>query len=144
MIPAEGLGITGFDIGLSGAATQVSHRDVLRKAAGGASVPKGIPVAGIHAVKGLPYDIDIGLTVLTLPSTNVRATGGEVRWAFIAGNTLLPAVALRLSTMNLSGVDQLKMRSNSVDLSISKGFLFATPYGGIGRVQTTSKAPARC
>lgn len=35
MIPAAGSGITGFDIGVFGAATEVAHRDVLRKAAGG-------------------------------------------------------------------------------------------------------------
>ena len=39
MIPAEGLGITGFDLGVRAGATEVSNRDVLRKAAGGASVP---------------------------------------------------------------------------------------------------------
>jgi len=141
MIPAEGLGITGFDLGVRAGATEVSNRDVLRKAAGGASVPKAVPLVGVHAVKGLPFDIDVGLTLMTLPNTNIRATGGEVRWAFISGNTLLPAVAVRLSHVGLTGVDELKMRSTGVDLSISKGFLFATPYAGIGRVNVTSKAP---
>jgi hypothetical protein len=141
MIPSEGLGITGFDLGVRATATEVSNREVLRKAASGASVPSAVPTVGLHAVKGLPFDIDIGLTLMTLPGTNVRATGGEVRWAFVSGNTVLPALALRLSTVGLSGVDELKMRSTGVDLSISKGFLFATPYAGIGRVQVSSKAP---
>ena len=141
MIPSEGLGITGFDVGVSAGVTEVANRDVLKKAAGGASVPKAVPLAGLRALKGLPWDIDVGVTVLTLPGTNVRATGGELRWAFVSGNTLLPALALRVSGMQLSGVDELKMRSTGVDLSISKGFLFATPYAGIGRVQVSSKAP---
>jgi hypothetical protein len=92
-------------------------------------------------VKGLPFDIDVGVVVMELPKTNVRATGGELRWAFIGGNAVLPAVALRVSTMNLSGVSQLKMRANSVDLSISKGILFLTPYAGAGRVEIDAKAP---
>ena len=141
MIPAEGLGITGFDLGVRATATEVSNRDVLIKAANGASVPKAVPTVGLHAVKGLPFDIDVGLTLMTLPGTNIRATGGEVRWAFVSGNTLLPALAVRLSTVGLSGVDELKMRSTGVDLSISKGFLFATPYAGVGRVNVSSKAP---
>lgn len=141
MIPSEGLGITGFDIGLSIGATEVANRATLIKAAGGEDVPKAVPLAGIRAVKGLPFGIDIGAVVMSLPDTNVRAVGGELRWAFIGGNALLPAVALRASTMNLSGVDQLKMRANSVDLSISKGFLFLTPYAGVGRVEIDSKAP---
>ncbi len=141
MVPSEGLGITGFDLGVGVGATEVSNRDVLKKAAGGASVPKAVPLAGIRALKGLPFDIDIGAAYLTLPGTNVRALGGELRWAFIGGSTLLPAVAVRVATMKLSGVDELKMRTDSIDLSISKGFLFLTPYAGIGRVNVKSQAP---
>ena len=141
MIPSEGLGITGFDLGVSVGATEVAHRATLIKAAGGADIPKAVPLAGLRAVKGLPFDIDVGVVVMELPKTNVRATGGELRWAFIGGNAALPAVALRASMMNLSGVNQLKMRANSVDLSISKGFLFLTPYAGVGRVEIDAKAP---
>jgi hypothetical protein len=141
MIPSEGLGITGFDLGVSVGATEVANRATLIKAAGGADIPKAVPLAGLRAVKGLPFDIDIGAVVMSLPKTNVRATGGELRWAFIGGNTVLPAVALRASMMNLSGVDQLKMRATSVDLSISKGILFLTPYAGVGRVEIDAKAP---
>jgi hypothetical protein len=141
MIPSEGLGITGFDIGISAGATEVANRATLIKAAGGADVPKAVPLAGIRAVKGLPFGIDIGAVVMGLPETNVRAAGGELRWAFIGGGVVLPAVAIRASTMNLSGVDQLKMRANSVDLSISKGILFLTPYAGVGRVEISSSAP---
>lgn len=141
MIPSEGLGITGFDLGVRATATEVSNRDILRKAANGASVPKAVPLVGLHAVKGLPFDIDIGATLMTLPGTNLRATGGELRWAFVSGNTLLPALAVRISGVALSGADELKMRSTGIDLSISKGFLFATPYAGIGHVNVKSKAP---
>lgn len=141
MIPSEGLGITGFDLGLSIGATEVANRATLIKAANGADVPKAVPLAGVRAVKGLPFDIDVGAVLMTLPDTNVRAAGGELRWAFIGGNAVLPAVALRASVMNLTGVDQLKMRATGVDLSISKGFLFLTPYAGVGRVQIDSRAP---
>jgi hypothetical protein len=141
MIPSEGLGITGFDLGVSVGATEVANRATLIKAAGGADVPKAVPLAGVRAVKGLPFDIDIGIVGLTLPDTNVRATGGELRWAFVGGNVALPAIAIRASTMNLSGVSQLKLRATSVDLSISKGFLFLTPYAGVGRVDVRSSAP---
>jgi hypothetical protein len=138
MIPSEGLGITGFDLGISLGATEVAHRDVLSRAAGGASVPKAVPLIGLRAVKGLPFDVDVGVVAVTLPGTNVRAVGGELRWAFIAGSTVMPAVALRLSTMSLGGVDQLKMHTNSADLSVSKGFANLTPYAGIGYVNVGS------
>jgi hypothetical protein len=141
MIPSEGLGITGFDLGVSASATEVVHRDVLKKAAGGASIPKALPVAAVRVVKGLPFDIDIGAMQMTLPETNVRATGGELRWALVGGSTVLPAVALRVSGTSLSGVPQLKMRTLGADISISKGFLFLTPYAGVGNVEVKSSAP---
>jgi hypothetical protein len=141
MIPSEGLGITGFDLGISVGATEVANRATLIKAAGGADVPKQVPLAGLRAVKGLPFGIDVGAVVMGLPETNVRASGGELRWAFVGGSAVLPAVALRASFMNLSGVDQLKMRTSSVDLSISKGILFLTPYAGVGRVEVNATAP---
>ena len=141
LIPAEGLGITGFDLSVAASATEVAHRATLSKAAGGATVPKGVPVVGVRAVKGLPFDIDIGLVQMTLPNTNVRATGGELRWAFVGGSTLLPAVAVRVSGTSLSGVPQLKMRTLSGDISVSKGFAFLTPYVGVGNVDVKSSAP---
>jgi hypothetical protein len=141
MIPSEGLGITGFDIGISASATEVSNRATLIKAAGGASVPKAVPVAALRVVKGLPFDIDIGAVVMSLPDTNVRAAGGELRWAFIAGNAVLPAVALRVSGTKLSGVQQLSAHTIGADISISKGFAFITPYAGIGSVEVKTSAP---
>jgi hypothetical protein len=142
MIPAESLGITGFDLGVSATGTSVAHRDLLRKAAGGGSIPSTVPTAALRAVKGLPFDIDIGVAAETVPGTNLRAFGGELRWAFIGGSTLIPAVALRVATMNLAGVDQLSLHANSIDLSISKGFTLFTPYAGVGYVDTRSSTSA--
>jgi hypothetical protein len=139
--PTEGLGITGFDVGVAAFGTEVSSRDVLRKAAGGASIPKYLPTAALKAVKGLPFGIDVGVTLATLPGTNIRATGAELRWAFVEGGTVLPAVGVRLAVSNLNGVDQLKLRTQSADISISKGFTFLTPYAGIGTVRSKSSAP---
>ena len=141
IMPTEGLGITGFDLGVAAFGTQVTSRDVLRKAAGGASIPKYLPTAALKAVKGLPFGFDVGVTVATLPGTNIRATGGELRWAFMEGGTVFPAVGVRLALSNLSGVDQLKLRTQSADISISKGFTFLTPYAGIGTVRSTASAP---
>ena len=141
IMPTEGLGITGFDIGIAAFGTQVTSRDALRKAAGGSSIPKYLPTVALKAVKGLPFDIDVGVTVASLPGTNIRATGGELRWAFVSGSTVLPAVGVRLALSNLSGVDQLKLKTQSADISISKGFAFFTPFAGIGTVRSTSSAP---
>jgi hypothetical protein len=139
LVPAEALGVIGFDIGVGVTATELQHRDVLAKAAGGADVPKALPVTSVRVVKGLPFNIDIGASLGRVPTTSTTTTGGELRWAFVPGGILTPAIAVRASHARLSGLDQLKASSTGLDVSISKGFLFATPYLGFGSVTTRSQ-----
>ena len=70
----------------------------------------------------------------SVPGSNIKLVGGEVKYAFIEGGVALPAVAARLTMTKLSGVDQLDFKTKSIDVSISKGFLMLKPYAGIGRV----------
>jgi hypothetical protein len=141
MVPAEGLGVLGFDVGVSVNATSVENRAELSAAAGGASVPSYLPMVNVRAVKGLPFDIDVGVAYGAVASSNIHTFGGEARWAFIAGNALLPAVAVRGAFNRLSGVDNLKVNTSSLDVSISKGFAMVTPYAGVGTVRIKSEAP---
>lgn len=140
MTPSASLGLIGFDVGVALGATKLAHRDVFKAAAGGASVPGYVPLTSLRVQKGLPFNIDIGAAVGALPGTNVRTYGGELRWALVPGGIAMPAVALRGSFSNLSGVDQLKLNTRSVDLSISKGFVMLTPYAGVGQVWVKSQA----
>jgi hypothetical protein len=142
LIPSEPLGLTGFDIGVGVSGTVLENRSVWEKAAGGSSVPSTLVVPSLRAHKGLPFDIDVGLSVSRVPTAGITVTGGELRWAPLAGNTVLPAIALRASMSAMSGVDQLKLRTLGFDVSVSKGFLFATPYAGLGTVNVKSKPEA--
>ena len=139
LIPSEPLGLTGFDIGLGVSGTVLENRSVWQKAAGGSSVPSTVAVPSLRAHKGLPFDIDLGVSVSRVPTAGITITGGELRWAPLAGNAVLPAIALRASASSISGVDQLKLRTYGFDVSVSKGFLFATPYAGLGTVNVRSK-----
>ena len=138
MIPSESLGVTGFDVGVSLGGVRLKHRDLLARASSGADVPATLPVASVRIHKGLPYGLDIGAAFSTVPGTNVRVIGGEVRWAFIEGGVAMPAVALRGTATKLLGVDQLDLETTSLDLSVSKGILNVPPYGGIGKVWVRS------
>ncbi len=51
-----------------------------------------------------------------------------------------PAIGLRGSFTRLSGVDQLALNTNGLDISISKGFAMFTPYAGVGQVWVNSTA----
>ncbi|MFM2066336.1 MAG: hypothetical protein RLZZ584_1245 [Pseudomonadota bacterium] len=138
LVPAEGLGITGFDIGVSAGVTKVKNTAVLSEASSNSGIHTNLPLVAVRAHKGLPFDLDLGVSLSSLPGTNIRSTGGELRWAFIPGGMATPALAVRLSGSFLSGVDNLKMRTTGVDLSISKGFMMLTPYAGIGQVSVKS------
>ena len=142
LIPAEPMGITGFDIGLAVTGTRLQNRAAFEKATAGASVPATLPVPTLRVHKGLPFDIDVGVSYAAVPSSNVRVIGGELRWAVLAGSTVTPAVALRASVASLSGVDQLKLRTTGLDVSVSKGFALLTPYAGIGTVRVKSETDA--
>src|SRR6266702_4770743 len=74
------------------------------------------------------FDLGIAATSTKLQNSSVFTTGG--------GAT--PAIGIRGSYTKLTGVDQLDFDTKGLDLSISKGFLMFTPYGGIGKVWVTS------
>lgn len=137
VVPAEGLGIMGFDIGVSATGFKLKDRSLWRRASNNASVDEYVAMGGVRVHKGLPYNIDLD-GFYNKASHDISNWGGGVRWAFIEGSTLLPAVAVRGSFSKLAGVDQVDMTTKGVDLSISKGILMFTPYAGVGKVWVTS------
>ena len=137
LAPAEPLGITGFDVGVEVTATSLEHSNIFDKATTGSGLST-LPVAKLHVHKGLPFNIDVGGFISSVPSTNIKLMGAELRYAFIEGGVALPAVAVRGTYTRLSGVDELDLNTRSLELTASKGFAMLTPYAGVGKVWTTS------
>jgi len=137
LAPAEPLGILGFDIGVEVTAINIDKR--LWRNALTDNPPDTFILPRIHLQKGLPFGFDIGASYTKLPSSNIKVIGGELKWAIISGNAALPAVAIRGSYSTLSGVDDLDLETMGADISISKGFLFVTPYAGYGQVWIDSE-----
>ncbi len=136
-IPAEPLGIAGFDFGIGVTATRLENSAILQRATSDDSgTTVYVPTLRVH--KGLPAGFDIGLAYASIPGSNIRYTGGELRYAILQGGAASPALAVRGSITKLSGVDQLALQTRGLDVSISKGFAFLTPYAGIGRVWVES------
>ncbi len=136
LTPTTPLGITGFDLGIAATATKLQNSSAF--AAAGAGDHSSVIVPSLRLNKGLPFDIDVGLMYSVVPGTNIRLVGGEVRYAIVSGGVATPAIGIRGSYTKLNGVDQLEFNTRGVDLSISKGFLMFTPYGGIGKVWADS------
>jgi hypothetical protein len=132
VIPAESMGITGFDIGVEASVTSLSNKAEFNTACGGCGADQ-IVIPKVHLHKGLPFGMDVGLMMASVPNSNIKLTGAEFRYAIVEGGMAMPAVAARLTYSKLDGVDQLDMSTTGVELSVSKGFAMVTPYAGIGQ-----------
>ena len=136
--PAAALGLTGFDIGIEVSGTDVSKSAAAWKAITGETALDTLPVARLHVAKGLPFGIDVAASMSSVPSTNIKLIGAELRYAILGGGIALPAIAVRAAMSTMSGVNELDFNTKSLDLSISKGFLMFTPYAGVGQVWVNS------
>ncbi len=133
----EPLGVTGFDIGVGVTVAKLKNTAVFQQASSD-TVDATFPIPTLRVHKGLPLGFDIGAIYASIPDSNIRYYGGELRYAIVQGSVAMPAVGLRGSFTKLTGVDQLDINTRGVDLSISKGFGFITPYAGIGKVWVES------
>jgi len=142
LTPAEPLGggltLIGFDVGVEVTATTPDKDEVWGKDVVDDGDISVLLLPKVHAHLGFPFGIDVGAVYATLPGSNLKYMGGEVRYSFVSGNTLVPAISLRGAFTTVSGIDELSFNTKSVELSISKGFLMLTPYAGVGQVWTTS------
>ncbi len=136
--PSEPLGVLGFDLGLEFTSTTLQHKDLWKTATSGVFTSSSVIVPKLHAHLGLPLNFDVGAFISSVPDTNIKVFGGEVRYAFVEGGTAIPAIAVRGSMSKVTGVDQLSLNTKGLDVSISKGFAMFTPYAGIGNVWVDS------
>jgi hypothetical protein len=137
--PAEPLGITGFDIGVEATSTDISKSGaVLKQATGSAVDVTRLIIPKLHVAKGLPFGIDVAASYVSVPSTDIKLVGAELRYAILGGGIALPAIAIRAAMTSMSGVPELDFNTKSLDISISKGILMFTPYVGAGQVWVTS------
>jgi len=135
--PTEPLGVTGFDIGFGLTAARIHNVEILERVTSD-SASATIPVPSLRIHKGLPLGFDVGLIYAAIPGSNLEYIGGELRYALLLGGVAAPAIGVRGNLTKLRGVDQLEVDTRGLDISISKGFAFFTPYAGVGRVWVES------
>ena len=141
--PAAPLGglLPGFDAGVEVTAVKIDKTaSYWRSSVTDPNVlPDYLYIPKIHIQVGLPViPLDLGVVYASVPGTDAKLMGGELKYAIIKGGVAMPAVAIRGAYTKLSGIDVFEMETKSLDLSISKGFLIFTPYAGVGQVWITS------
>ena len=146
LAPAEPLGgvLPHIDAGVEVSAfsldTNSSYWQKIKTYPGNADIPSTVPVPRLHIQVGLPViPIDLGYVYATIPGTDVKYMGAEVKWAILSGSVATPAIAIRGAYTKLSGVTDLDISTKSADISISKGIAIFTPYAGYGMVWIESK-----
>lgn len=137
LTPTEPLGVIGFDIGIAVTSSELAQSSKYGNSLEGDS---RLVLPTLRAHKGLPFGIDIGAAYAAVPNSNIKYFGGELRYAFLDGGALTPAVGIRGSFSRLQGVDNFGFNTKGLDISVSKGFAFATPYAGAGKVWVNSDA----
>ena len=135
--PAEPLGTSGFDFGLAVSSTDMKRSSQAWLKSSGSSI-NNLYIPKLHIAKGLPFNLDVAAFYSSIPSTNIKLYGGELRYAILEGGIAAPAIAIRGSYTKMSGVNQLSFDTKGLDISISKGFALFTPYAGFGRVWSNS------
>jgi hypothetical protein len=138
--PSEATGLSGIDIGAYVTYTPVQNKTSWKRVTG--SDVDAVGMAGISLRKGLPFNIDVGVSLSAVPQTSAKVYGAEVRYAFLPGTNFTPAVALRAAYTASSGIDHFSFNTSSVDLSVSKGFTVFTPYAGVGYLRGNTNPDA--
>jgi len=131
--PAEPLGLTGFDIGVAISTVSIDTA-IWDQVVSDGSAPSRLPVPRLMARKGLPLGIDIGLSRISVPGSNVVVNGFELRKAILEGSTVSPAVSVLAHSSKMTGVKDVDLSSYGLDVGVSKGFAMLTPYAGVGKV----------
>jgi hypothetical protein len=146
LAPAEPLGgvLPHVDAGVEVTGVQIdnnaSYWKQIEQVPGNDSIPSTLPFPKFHIQVGLPViPIDLGYVYGSVPGTDIKYMGGEIKWAILSGSVATPALAIRGAYTKLSGVTDLDISTKSADISISKGFAIFTPYAGYGMVWIESK-----
>lgn len=139
IIPAEPLSLLGFDVGAEVSITQIDEDEVFARVSNNwniidQNIGDYLTVTRLHGHKGFPFGLDVGASYGSMVNSNIGVWGLELRYSALEGSILTPALAVRAAYTQMVGVAAMDLATQSLDVSISKGLLMFTPYGGIGLV----------
>ncbi len=128
LIPAEPLGLIGFDLGFS--FNKADLNSILKDET--YSGLSALDSVGLHANKGLPFGIDVGLNYAQ--SALLSTLNGTLSYAILDGGIAYPAVSVKGSYTSTLDSELVEFTSYGADLGISKGFAMITPFASVGMV----------
>jgi len=139
LAPAEPLGLTGFDIAAQASMVSIENNNSYWEKVTGFDAPEYVAAPSLRARKGLPFGIDIGAMYTDIYDTDIQVYGAELSKAILEGSAATPALGVRATYSKLDGIDDFDLQTAGIDATISKGFLFLTPYAGGGMLWIDGK-----
>lgn len=129
--PIESLGLIGFDLGVS-----YSVSNLKNKLMGATSTKSGetLDQVTFHAIKGLPFGVDLGLHYGTIHNSNISSWSGDISWEILKQDGWVPNMGISGVYTQSNGISALEFRSYSLAFAVSKSFFNFTPYANIGVV----------
>lgn len=137
---AKPLGVVGFEIYAD--ASYSRQFEVFEGTNGPISgrLPQGtLSVARVGVRKGLPFGIDLEATYGRALGSSLGLVSGTVQWALLDGGAVTPALSLRVTGAQSTGVSYYRLRQLGAEAVLSKGFALLTPYVGAGLVRSESR-----
>jgi len=140
LAPAEPLGITGFDVAAQASFINIDKEASQWRKVTGSDAPSYVAYPTVRARKGLPFGVDLGAMYSYISNTSIQLYGAEISKAILEGGIASPALGIRGSYTMLTGAGDLSLQTAGIDASISKGFIFVTPYAGGGMLWLDGKS----
>lgn len=138
--PAKALGLTGFEVYAEASYDDTFDEQPFFSGAVDGDLDAGIlSVARVGVRKGLPGNVDLGVSLAQAVGTDLRLATAELQWAFVDGGAVSPAVALRITATRSQGGDAFTLDQGGVEVLASKTFPFLTPYLGGGVVASRAR-----
>ncbi|HKR66526.1 MAG TPA: hypothetical protein VJZ00_22555 [Thermoanaerobaculia bacterium] len=136
--PARAGSLLSFDIGASAVAVPIdTNASYWQK-----SVSDDFSVSGHMVVPRLV--VSKGFSVMSVSASyakwsDMSVWGAGVDVPIINGGLVKPTLAVRGSYSQLRGVDEFDLKTNGVEVFLSKGFGPITPYVAVGRARTKAE-----
>lgn len=131
---AEPLGVIGFEIFGEVAALPDADDASVRPAVDGDFPADALAVYRVGVRKGLPWDVDLGVSLAKTVDGEIDLASAELSWAILDGSLVSPALGLRLTGTRTLDADHYELEQYGAELILSKGFPLITPYVGGGFV----------
>ena len=142
--PGGNRGILAFEAGVAAVAIPVDDNALYWTRA----VDKDITTSGyllaprLVVSKGLGFGSVSG-SYAQLSQSKVKMFGGTFEVPILGGSTVTPSLAVRGGYTQISGVEELDLKTYGAELFLSKGFGPFTPYAAAGVTRTDSRGVIR-